>query len=296
MKKKVLAVLPLRLESARIPQKMLKKIGKYTLCEHSVGRVLATFQGSEDVEVVAAVDSPNVKALLQKTFPKLNVIMTDPELPSGTDRVLAASQEYVGSRSLSSLSGILNIQGDMPFVGSKGLLQIAGLFLNNPSNILLRAPVVTLSEPFGRESRALKISEKKIYEAYLGPSAVKVMVDREGFAIYFSRFPIPYSRLSLKKPLTKAGKTIPLSTEADLHLGVYGFTPKALVDFCSQSPTPIELLEGLEQLRAMWLGQKILVLRTEYEKGASYRGVDMKEDLKWAQENYKKYNALHVSQ
>lgn len=300
---KILAVLPLRLESRRIPKKILEKIGGKAMCVRSLERALAAFKDMPEVHVVAAVDSGESADFLAKAMSKdlsaqVNIVMTDPNLPSGTDRVLAAADIYLGPGQLSRLQGVLNIQGDMPFMGPKALRQIARVFLENPDKILSRASILTLSEPFGREMRVLQkrvpreLVYKEAYQAYMSAAAVKVICDKAGFAIYFSRYPIPYSRVPLAKPLKrKTVKPLELEfkAEAQLHLGVYGYTPQALVEFCAQSPTQLELVEGLEQLRAMWLGQRIFVLEAEFEARTSFRGMDVPEDLIWARKSYKKF-------
>jgi 3-deoxy-manno-octulosonate cytidylyltransferase (CMP-KDO synthetase) len=262
---KVLAILPLRLKSTRIPEKILAKIGTKALCVRSCERAIAAFVNQPYVQVVAAVDDPRTQKLLEAKVGSLKVIATDPELPSGTDRVFAATTQLISEDpSLRKrLKGVMNIQGDMPFMGKAGLQAMAEFYSKADEKILTEAPMLTLAQPWPDDQKLE------------GLGAVKLVSDRNDFAIYFSRYPIPYSRLSSKK--SHLGKGL-----VRLHLGVYGFSLDSLARFCAQSPTPLELAEGLEQLRAQWLGMKILVLEAPIKKGESYRGIDVPADLRWA--------------
>lgn len=274
----VLAVTPMRLASTRIPEKMLQKIGKQTLAEWSVQRLLHAFQTHPQVHVCAAVDDARLEKTLKQSFPGLSILITDPSIPTGTDRVSIASQDMLKSlvpesllQNRKNLTGILNIQGDMPFMGTGGLQKIAEYFLQTPSEILQQFPMATLAGdwPTG--------------EKYDSPGSVKVITNRQGAAIYFSRLPIPYGRQKL--PKGKASEP-PLGL---LHYGVYGYTPSVLAQFCAHAPTELEVAEGLEQLRAQYLGIPILVIPIEGDSRSSFRGIDLPGDLKWAKMNYKKF-------
>jgi 3-deoxy-manno-octulosonate cytidylyltransferase (CMP-KDO synthetase) len=257
----ILMVLPFRLASARIPKKVLHEIAGIPLCVRTARRVMEGFGRDKNVRVLAAVDSPQVEELLRNALPTLEIVQTSPELPSGTDRVFAAVQILLAREPelRSSLVGIVNIQGDMPFIGQDGLRQVVSFLQQKP-----RAEEfwVTLSQAWPQSQN---IDER---------GAVKVVTDREGRALYFSRFPIPYSRNNLEDNADSI---------SDLHLGVYGFGLEALTRFCTHAPVALEKAEGLEQLRALWLGLPIYVLQTEVEAGASYRGIDTAADLDWAQ-------------
>ncbi len=262
----VLAVVPLRLKSERVPEKILKDISGQALCIRTLNRALAAFADDPSVKVIAAVDSAKTQAFIQKKLPSVEVLLTDPALPSGTDRVFAATGLYLQKHpQLSqSLKGILNIQGDMPFAGIDGLQAIADFYKSQDNATFKKYPMSTLAEPWS-------LSVKDYQEA----AAVKVISNREGGAIYFSRFPIPHSRIPLKPKSTPLGM---------LHVGVYGFTLEALTRFCATAPTDIERTEGLEQLRALWLGMNIFVIRTQTKAKESFRGVDTPKDLLWAKQ------------
>ncbi len=265
MANQVLVVVPLRLASERLPKKVLAKIGTQSLGSHTLARTLkAVAQFGTKVRVVAAVDSERVQAALQTEVPKLQVIMTSPDLASGTDRVAAAAAIVQRSDPSFRPIGIVNVQGDTPFVGSDGLRQVVEYFCESSSEQLKSHPICTLAQEWEGELR--------------DPSKVKVLVNQRFEAIYFSRLAIPYSR---KKP--KGTDRIPM-----LHIGVYGYTPEALAEFCVHKVSPLEVHEGLEQLRALDLGMKILVFKTEAGRGESFRGIDTAEDLSWARRFVKK--------
>jgi 3-deoxy-manno-octulosonate cytidylyltransferase (CMP-KDO synthetase) len=258
----ILAVVPLRLASTRVPKKILSSLGGLPLAVRSVGRVREAFAGDASVRILAAVDASETRDLLLKHFPDLDVVMTDPDLPSGTDRVFVAVLSYCERNAArDSVKGVLNVQGDMPFTGGEGLRQIAAYFRGATAEQLSAVPLATLSHDWPADIK------------YEDPGAVKVLADRHGHALYFSRFPIPYSRVKRPK-LPEA--------DGDMHIGVYGYTMEGLARFCAHAPVPLEKMESLEQLRALWLGMRMAVIRTEARAGESYRGIDMPADLAWA--------------
>lgn len=256
----ILVVLPLRLASIRVPRKILTDIEGKSLAVRTVERVLNAFKADSQVRIVAAVDDPESQKHLGAHFSKLEIIVTDPAIASGTDRVFAALQKIMNDEpSLrQNLVGVINVQGDMPFVGAEGLRQVAGFLREKRSHSALWA---TLSQEWPADQSLAELG------------AVKVLSDRLGRALYFSRFAIPHSRISdqeLGRPL------------AELHVGVYGFNLEGITQFCAHAPIDLERAESLEQLRALWLGIPIHVLRTEPAPDESYRGVDFEADLQWA--------------
>ncbi len=255
----ILAVIPLRLESTRIPRKILADIRGETLAARGIARALDAFSHHSEVAVIAAVDDLEVKALLEKKFPTLSVVLTSQDLTSGTDRVFAAATQYLSEEKIpqEKCQGVINIQGDMPYMGKAGLLEIAKALKATQEKTLM----LTLSQDWPSDQPLTDLG------------AVKVISDKKREAIYFSRYPIPYSRIEE----SKLGEPV-----AEMHIGVYGFTLSALADFCAQGAIALERAESLEQLRALWLGIPLLVLKTEVEAGSSYRGIDVKEDLEWA--------------
>jgi 3-deoxy-manno-octulosonate cytidylyltransferase (CMP-KDO synthetase) len=163
--------------------------------------------------------------------------MTPPECASGTDRIAWAARGW-------DCDGVINIQGDEPMIDPDGIGRLAAHLAAHPEDPI--ATLATDADPGDRET----------------PSAVKVVLDRRGYALYFSRAAIPYPR--------NEGGARPLR-----HLGIYGYQRRALLALAALAPTPLETAEALEQLRALEHGIPIRVL--EVERAAP--GVDTAEDL-----------------
>jgi 3-deoxy-manno-octulosonate cytidylyltransferase (CMP-KDO synthetase) len=252
---KIIAVLPFRLKSARIPEKIFHKINGVELCVRTVKQTLKTKM--PDLVVIAAVDDEKTFKVLSQVLPENQIIMTDPELPSGTDRVYAAAKIYAAANNVSfqDIHAVVNVQGDMPFLSP------------------------TAFEKFLHRITSWKPSEEKIFTPYeswpedadekdLGN--VKIACDAQDKALYFSRYPIPCSREHDKKALK-------------MHVGIYAYTPAALEKFCKSPVSQLEKLEGLEQLRALNVGIPIYCAHVECQKGESFRGIDTPGDLDWAE-------------
>jgi 3-deoxy-manno-octulosonate cytidylyltransferase (CMP-KDO synthetase) len=163
--------------------------------------------------------------------------MTPGDCASGTDRIAWAARGW-------NASAVINIQGDEPLIDPAGISRIAEHLAASPGD-----PVVTLATPAEPEEMD-------------NPNVVKVVLARDGSALYFSRSPIPYRR--------QPGGGAPLK-----HLGIYGYQRDALLRLASLPPTPLERSESLEQLRALENGIPIRVLVVD--RGSF--GVDTAEDL-----------------
>ncbi|MBC8327281.1 MAG: 3-deoxy-manno-octulosonate cytidylyltransferase [Planctomycetes bacterium] len=187
------------------------------LLAHALERCLASRRAAR---VIAAVDGPELAAVARAAGAE--AVLTDPDLPSGSDRVWAAVQ------SLPEARWIVNVQGDEPEIDPAA---IDALF----EALAGGAEVATLAAPWPEGSDPAD------------PAAVKVVRAGDGRALYFSRAPIPFRR--------QAGAAGP-----SLHLGVYAYTREALAAFASSPPTPLERTEGLEQLRFLERGTPIQVL------------------------------------
>ncbi len=255
----VLAVVPLRLASSRLPRKILADVAGLPLAARSLARVHAAFRDDARARVIAAVDDEETFEALRRHSLGTEVVMTDPSLPSGSDRVFAAVQHLLKREAglRDEIAAVLNVQGDMPFAGADGLRQVGEYLRAAPPEVA----IATLATPWP-EGRP-----------YADVSAVKVLANREGRALYFSRLAIPYTATAVPEQGPYEGR---------LHLGVYGYRLEALARFCAQAPVASERAESLEQLRALWLGLDIQVLETQAGEGESYRGVDTAEDLAWA--------------
>jgi 3-deoxy-manno-octulosonate cytidylyltransferase (CMP-KDO synthetase) len=252
-------VVPLRLQSQRLPEKILADLGGKPLCVRSLERVFASIELSQspnDWQVLAAVDDTRTEALLRKHFPKLTIVLTDPALPSGTDRVHAAVAS-LGTAKADSL--VVNVQGDMPHMSARH----TATFLDWCAS---RKPA------FGTLAHAWPRDQDLEDRAH-----VKALVSHSGRAIYFSRFALPYSRVEAPTE----GPLIPW-----YHVGIYSYSYAQLAEFCAWSPSPLERFEGLEQLRALDRGVGIEVMTFENtDISHSFRGVDTPTDLAWAQQH-----------
>ncbi len=232
---KVIGVIPARYGSTRFPGKPLVSILGKPLLTWVIERSL---QSKLISEVIVATDDTVIAELAKKSG--VTAVMTDPDLPSGSDRVWAVVQNLACDIALS-------IQGDEPLIEASALDALVQSMIDHPE-----AEMATLGRPMTAE--ALESS-----------SSAKILLNHLDEAIYFSRFPLPYSR-----GVQDLTRYISLK-----HVGIYAYRKAFLGRFCQQKPVPIELAEGLEQLRALYLGAKIKVVRTELESW----GVDTPEDV-----------------
>lgn len=233
-------IIPARLASTRFPKKILADI-------NGVPMVVATAKRVEGVDdVVVATDSDEVVSLCKRH--KVKSILTSSKHTSGTDRINEAAK-ILG---LQDNEIVINVQADEPFIET----QI----------------VQAVHTKVANEQEALMVSAYKEVEKSVAddPNLVKVVVDINGYALYFSRSKIPYDRASCKEYFG--------------HLGIYGFICKNLHTFCSLELAPLENIEKLEQLRALYNGYKIAMIRVQSESF----GIDTKEDLKEALKVFKK--------
>jgi 3-deoxy-manno-octulosonate cytidylyltransferase (CMP-KDO synthetase) len=242
MTEPVLGVIPARLESTRLPRKPLHPI---------LGRPLLTWvwervRGMRIFDrIVVATDSEEVARLCHRLGAP--VALTDPEHPSGTDRVA----EVMGRSEFSEFSVVANVQGDEPLVRESHLAAAISLVRDEGWD------VGTCATPLGS------------LEARRDPSVVKVVRARDGRALYFSRAAIPYQREG--KPSEEQ-----LGREPFLrHVGIYVYRREALERWVSLSPSPLEELEKLEQLRALESGMSLGVAVVD-EAGP---GVDTAADV-----------------
>lgn len=229
-------VIPARYGSTRFPGKVLAKAtGKY-LVQHVYERVCrARWAGRV---IIAAEDARTVTAAGEFGA---DVVSTDPDLPSGTDRVAAVAE------SLGDADVIINVQGDEPEIDPSCVDQLAELMAGCDS------PMGTLATPFGEDDPA-------------DPNAVKVVCDREGYALYFSRSLVPYPR--------DGRQALPTGFVWLRHVGIYAYRRAFLLKLSQLAPSPLEQVEKLEQLRALWHGHRIKVGITSHRSV----GVDTRED------------------
>ena len=232
-------IVPARLASVRFPKKLLADAGGKPLIIRTAERI-----GSEapEFDLFFAVDGEELKKLLENAG--YHTILTSPDLPSGTDRIAKANQEL-------QREFVINVQADEPLVTRDQILSLARM-ISNPV-----VSISTLASVFQAESD------------FLDPNQVKVVLDNEGNALYFSRSPIPFSRE--KDSNCGYEKT----TWGYKHMGLYGYKREFLDFFLGSKESTLERIEKLEQLRALQNGYKIGV---EIVEGTSL-GIDVPEDL-----------------
>ena len=223
---RAVAIVPARLGSTRLARKMLlARTGSY-LFEHTAKNAA---RASAIERVVVATDAPEILAAAREVG--VEALLTAATHPSGTDRVNEALSllERAGE---GPWDVVINVQGDEPELPPEGLSDLVAAF-RDPT-----VEIATLCTP---------IRERSEIE---DPGVVKVVVDRNGDALYFSRSPIP--------SLARASGGFVHRR----HAGVYAFRPAALRRFCALPPSPLELTESLEQLRWLEAGGRIRVLET----------------------------------
>jgi len=229
----IVGAIPARYGSTRLPGKPLLPIAGRPMIEHVYARV-ARARGLD--RVVVLTDDERIAKAVEGFGGEVE--MTPGDCASGTDRIAFAARRWEAAKA------IINIQGDEPLIDPEEVSRIAEHLAANPGD-----PVVTLATPATPEEMG-------------NPNAVKVVLARDGAALYFSRSPIPFPR--------NAGGFAPLK-----HLGIYGYQREALLRLAGLPPSPLERSESLEQLRALENGMGIRVLTVE--RGSF--GVDTAEDL-----------------
>ena len=250
---RTLAVLPSRFASTRFPGKPLARIAGKPM----VQRVWEAATAAPGVDrVVVATDDERIWKTVHEFGGE--VVITDPALPSGTDRA-AAALDMLGE----AFDVVLNIQGDEPAMHPETIGAVVALMRSQPE-----LPIGTAACPFAD------------FDEVFNPNAVKVVLDGAGRALYFSRSPIPYLRSSEAfRPDFRPWARPEQLAAFRRHLGLYAYRPDALRAFTQLPPHPLEQLESLEQLRALAAGMAIGVADTPHLS----LGVDVPGDVKAAE-------------
>ena len=233
---RIVGIIPARIGSSRLPRKPLLHIKGKPLIQY-------VYENTQKLyvldEIWVATDDKEIKDCVEEFGGK--AILTSPHHSSGTERVREAAQKLgVKKEDL-----VLNLQGDEPFLHIPSVERLIEEFKRDKTLIM-----GTLAFP----------SQDR--EEFLDPNVVKVVTDNRGFALYFSRSPIPYSRAE--------------SPSFWKHLGVYLFRFSLLEKWTELPPTPLEKVEKLEQLRAISNGIPVRVMPADKDS----IGVDTEEDLK----------------
>src|SRR3990167_1839765 len=218
---KILCVIPSRMSSTRLPHKPLLPIQGKPMIQWTYENAA---RSNLFTDIIVATDSEEIVNVVTHFGGKAE--MTDPDLPTGSERVATVAKHY------SNIDIVINLQGDEPFIKPKMLQQLVAPYLAGES-----PEMTTLAYPLDHKNK------------YHEPGAVKVITDLQGHAIYFSRAPIPYFRVASPSPVYH-------------HMGVYAFRYDFLMLYQTLPPTALEKAECLEQLRVIEHGYKIRVCLT----------------------------------
>lgn len=244
---KFTVVIPARYASTRLPAKPLKDIAGKPMIQ----RVYEQAQLSSASQVVVATDDSRIESVV-KGFGG-QVCMTSDQHESGTDRL----QEVAQKLGLAADDIVVNVQGDEPLIPAAVINQVAANLAGAEG-----ASVATLSEPINDKAD------------FLNPNVVKVVADKSGLALYFSRSSMPWPRNDFAEGAQIA--ELPSSDLFQRHIGIYAYKVSLLNQFVGWPMAPIESMECLEQLRVLWNGHRIHV---QEAVEAVPGGVDTEEDL-----------------
>jgi 3-deoxy-manno-octulosonate cytidylyltransferase (CMP-KDO synthetase) len=233
------------MKSSRLPGKMLADVGGKPLVAWAAQR--GAESGAD--EVIVATDHEDIASAVAALG--WRVCTTSPAHETGTDR-LAEAVTLLG---LGPDEIVVNVQGDEPLIDPNLIRKVASELALRP-----KAAIATAVHPLRNAAQ------------FFDPNVVKVVVDTEGYAQYFSRAPIPYAR----DAFAKSRETLPENFPAFRHIGLYAYRVGFLRRYASLSPTAAERYEALEQLRALGHGYRIAVA---FWDAPMEPGVDTAEDL-----------------
>lgn len=242
MSMNTLCVIPARFASTRLPGKPLADIcGK-----PMISRVYEQAAKAKRLTgVIAAVDDERVYDAVVKNGGK--AMMTAKDHPTGTDRLAEVAAAHPEAEL------IINVQGDEPLIEPAIIDELAAAFDDDPD-----LQMATVKSPMTNP------------EDIKNPNNVKVVTDKNGYALYFSRSVLPYPRENTGVTVYK-------------HIGIYAYKRDFLLNYAKMEPTSLETTESLEQLRALENGYKIKVIKTDFH----FVGVDTREDLEAVNKAYK---------
>jgi len=242
---KTVVIVPSRLASTRLPEKPLAKL----LDKEMIRWIYDALKENSRWDLYFAVDCQKLLNFCDEY--KIPAIYTDPQLPSGTDRVSAAYRK-IGKK----YQFIINAQGDEPLIRAEYLSSFID-FVEKFDKRIFQRSIFTLAK------------EEKNIESFNNPAHVKAVCNDEGRALYFSRATVPYPReKSFDFTFLK-------------HYGIYGYSPQALKKFVELKPGKLEMIEKLEQLRWLENGNDIFVQKVDFD----LISIDTREDIETF-ENY----------
>lgn len=234
---RTIGIIPARYASTRLPGKPLADIWGKPLIQY----VYEQAKKAESIsDLIVATDDERIYKVVESFGGR--AMMTSPTHPSGTDRCAEVAAKI-------DCDFVINIQGDEPLIPPYVIDKVAQALWESPSDVYMSS-AATIASPEERDN----------------PNVVKVVMNKDLFALYFSRSPIPY----LRHPVATTYR----------HIGIYGYRKDFLLKFVSLPQTPLEITEALEQLRALEHGYKIKMVIVDY----SPVGVDTSEDLERVKE------------
>lgn len=236
------AIIPARFASTRLPGKPLKDINGKPMIVHVLER--ARESGAD--RIIVATDNLDVAHAVEAAGGE--VCLTSPDHQSGTERLA----EVIEKCGFSDDTVIVNVQGDEPMIPPVIIKQVAdNVAASEAGMATLAVPITSAEEAFN-------------------PNAVKVVMDSQGYALYFSRATIPWDRERFMHSCEQIG------AHFLRHIGIYGYRAGFIRRYVSWPASPLEQIEMLEQLRVLWHGEKIHVAVAKEVPGV---GVDTPEDL-----------------
>jgi 3-deoxy-manno-octulosonate cytidylyltransferase (CMP-KDO synthetase) len=246
---KTLAIIPARYCSSRFPGKPLIDIAGKSMIIRVYEQAKKAFE-----DVCVATDDLRI---FDKVCESGGVaIMTSDKHKSGTDRVFEAYNKYIDANKEKKFDLLMNVQGDEPLINPEQLLSLESIFFDRDVMIgTMAKKIVTPSELFDKNN-------------------VKTVLDKNGYALYFSRYPIPYMR--------DIDEDKWMDNHCYLkHIGLYAYRPSALKEICSLERSSLEIAESLEQLRWLENGMRIKVEITQYDSISVDTPSDLDKILKY---------------
>ena len=254
-------IIPARYSSERLPGKPLKDLNGKPV----IRRVYDQAVKSSAKRVIIATDDERIASIANQFGAE--VCLTHAHHLSGTDRL----QEVVENLCFAEEEIIVNVQGDEPFIPPANIDQLAAELASAKREIAM----TTLYTPITR------------VEEIFSPDVVKVVTDKTGNALYFSRAPLPWDR----KSFSQTEKKLPAHSPYKRHIGIYAYRAEQLNAFVRWEKSPLEMAEQLEQLRFLWNGHKIRAIQAQQIPPA---GIDTKEDLEQARRKLTQSKKLTV--
>ncbi len=243
-------IIPARLASTRLPNKPLADLGGKPM----VVRVAERARESGASRIIVATDAPSILAACEAHG--IEACMTRADHPSGTDRIAEVAQKL----GLAPGEVVVNLQGDEPLIDPSLLAACAALVQEGVPMATVAHPIHDVADVFN-------------------PNVVKVVLDKAGRALYFSRATIPWHR----DAFAASKESLPAGYAPLRHVGLYAYSNAFLQAYPALESAPLETIEALEQLRVLWHGYPIAVHITD---SAPPAGVDTPDDLERVRRHY----------